>query len=101
MSAGKNRKCSLNCDYISTTSDQYYGDIICFCNYENRRYVGFIEDIYHGVEECIYPSHPLNDDELAFDMRDAWADLISAIKDTELYEKFESLADWISEKVFK
>lgn len=101
MDAGKNRKCSLNCDYVSTMSDLPYGDMVCFCNYEYKQYIGFIEDVYHGVEECVHPDHPLNDDELMSDMQDAWADFISTIKETEFYEKFKSLADWINEKVFK
>ena len=101
MSNIKNRKCSLQCDYISNVTDQYYGDVICFCNYDHKKYVGFIEDVDHGQELCIYPEHPLNNREMVEDMNAAWEDFITELKDTQLYEKFEFLADWIGAKLFR
>lgn len=97
----KNRKCSLCCDYISVETDQYYGDIICFCNYGHRMYVGFIEDVDHGCEECLFPDHPPSDYELSEKLKIAWEQFIDEIKGTQLFERFISLVDWISEKVFK
>lgn len=101
MDPRKHRKCTFDCDYVSTRRSQYYGDMICFCNYDRERYVGFIEDVIHGSEECLFPYHTLNDDERHADLRDAWNDFILAIKETEEYAKFQTLIDRIGEVVFK
>lgn len=95
----KHRKCSLYCDYISNTDDPHTGDILCFCNYGNRRYVGFIEDVDHGVEGCFFPCHQLSDHEQLADIEGAWSDFVDALKETEMIQKFQSLIDWIDKKV--